>query len=532
MAHQYSEEELEKQKSIAFLKSPEANKLYPIDSPIPIAELPGMEEAIKGRIVYPWSPAYNKARREFNNVYPAEPKMIIYVQCWTDIRECLAMARKYNMHTVIRSGAHSLAGYSVCDGMVIDMTMINDVTVDPVAKTVTVGAGTRFQKLFPILEQYHLHVPGGGCPSVAVAGYMQGGGYGLTSRMYGMQCDNVIEVVVMLYDGKIVVANEKQNQDMLWAVCGGTGGNFGVLLQIKYRLYQLENKGNIFGARLTWEFGELSGEVADLSNAANALSVIQETYLKPNAYPNMGIEIIVCHDFDPSTPITEEGVKKVYFGSLWNGTLEAYQEALQPLLDLPGVQVDIPITEGSYSTLNGQMLENTPPLALGIMAYSRSAYIEKFMSTEDWISVLQFYSTSPNRYTMIDMECYGAAINNVPVGKNSFIHRNVNMDFFCDAFFNGETNDQKENEVWLEKFFQFMSKFSNTHSYQNYPNRSQTDYKWAYWGESYNNLVEVKNKYDPTNFFHYQQSVGTTQDPKGGKVDLKWLSNPIVYETY
>ena len=134
---------------------------------------------------------------------------------------------------------------------------------------------------------------------------------------------------------------------------------------------------------------------------------------------------------------------------------------------------------------------------------------------------------------MIDMECYGGKINSIPVGSNAFIHRDVKMDFFVEAFFNTETNDQKENETWTQSLFTFMNQFGNTHSYQNYPNRDQNNFQWAYWGNYYNQLVLIKIKYDPTNFFHYQQSVGTTLVDESDK-DLAILfeSNQMVYEAY
>ncbi|MBK8279951.1 MAG: FAD-binding oxidoreductase [Saprospiraceae bacterium] len=121
-----------------------------------------------------------------------------------------------------------------------------------------------------------MHRRGGGCPTICVAGYMQGGGDGLTSRKFGMNCDCVLEVMVMLADGRIVKANQNLNSDLFWAVRGGTGGNFGILLNIKYQLVPL---GFIWGIKITWNIDPSPGD------AAQALYTIQEQYLTDNALP-------------------------------------------------------------------------------------------------------------------------------------------------------------------------------------------------------------------------------------------------------
>lgn len=479
---------------------------------IPDGRKAEFEAIITGEIVWPWSPEYDTARKDFNNVYPAEPILIVYVANYSDVRECLKLAHEADLWAIVRSGGHSLADYSIGNGIIIDMSRLTSIYVDRSAKTLFVESGVTFEKLFPVIEQYDLHIPGGGCPSVAVAGYMMGGGFGLTSRMYGMNCDNVIQVSVMLADGNIVTANASQNEDLFWAIRGGTGGNFGVLLNITYKLHDL---GDIYGIKIKYP-------IVDYDNAALALETMQNNYLYPSQYPNLGIETVLCTDTD--------NIKKIMFCASWIGNENDFKAAIAPMMNIPGAQIG-PIVTGKYSKVNATILDGTPDLPEGIKAYSRSAYIAKPLSKADWNSILQKYMTCPNQYTMVDMECYGGQINQVPVSDAAFIHRSVTMDFFCDAFFNEQTHDQKTNEEWLEEFFQFMSAFSNGHSYQNYPNRNQTDYKYAYWGDYYNILVLVKNKYDPNNFFHYQQSIGKTFENLGKRTHANnFVSKPIIYE--
>ena len=134
---------------------------------------------------------------------------------------------------------------------------------------------------------------------------------------------------------------------------------------------------------------------------------------------------------------------------------------------------------------------------------------------------------------MVDLEFYGGRINEFPVENSAFIHRNVQIDLFCDALYNSITNDREANKIWLEGFFNFLAQYGNGHSYQNYPNRNQRDFRWAYWGNYYTQLVAIKNKYDPNNFFRYQQSIGPDPELKELK-DQKILfkKSKIVYEPY
>jgi len=484
-------------------------------------QLATLEGQIDGKIVYPWSPGYDTDKREFNDVYPANPDMIVYVASYQDIRWCLDFMSKSNITTSIRSGGHSLADYSVCDGMVIDISGLKSVNVDVVNQVVWVQAGITFADLNPALEFYGMHLPGGGCPSVSVAGYMQGGGYGLTSRNYGIQRDCVLEFEMILADGSFVSASPQQNADLFWAVRGGTGGNFGVLVSIKYKIFPL---GLIWGISIAWDFE------TDTTNAAQALYAIQENYLTGFKYPNLGIETLVFTD------LATDKHKKVRFGGAFIGTEAELNTAIAPLMAVPGATVVFK-QQGLYSYVNNAVLKgipDIPPAQLPtIKFYGRSAYISRQLNVVDYRNILTFFKTVPNDFGMLDLEGYGGRINTYPVAQSSFIHRDVTMDFYAIAFFDDVTNDQEKNRLWLISLFNFMNTYTNGHSYQNYPNRDQTGFQWAYWGPYYNQLVAIKNKYDPGNLFNYQQSIGAPLDPEAEKNQIMLFENsPIVHEKY
>ena len=509
--------QIQKIKSVANLKKNEDTGSYPQINKVTKLQLADFESQIVGKVVYPWSADYNTDRLDFNNLYPAFPLAIVYVKGITDIRECLSFAQRYDIWTVVRSGGHSLAGFSVCDGLVIDMSGMKDIYINLSDNTAIIDAGATFGDIYPKVEAYHLHLPGGGCPTVAIAGFMQGGGYSLTSRNFGINCDSVLEITAMLADGKIVVANRNRNEDLFWAMRGGTGNNFAVLLTVKYQLYPL---GYIYGMQITWNMD------TEIDHAALALFTIQENYLSGYSFPNLGIETVLTTD-------ATDKQKKVFFCGAWIGSEEDMQQALSPLLAIPGATITIN-EKGPYSKINNDLLESCPVLPNDVKAFSQSTYLERSLSVSDWKNILNFFKTAPNEYTMIDMEGYGGNINTVLEDDCAFVHRNVTMDFFCDAFYNKETNDKQKNEEWLAALMQFMKTYDNGHSYQNYPNRNQTDFKWAYWGKYYNTLVAIKNKYDPSNFFHYLQSIGEPIDDahQSTQIVLFETPSPIQYEAY
>ncbi|TAH20246.1 MAG: FAD-binding oxidoreductase [Cytophagales bacterium] len=475
----------------------------------------GFAKTIQGRVVIPTNPEYNKDRQCFNPAFQAFPMLIVYCVCFEDVRLSLAFAQQYNLWTVSRSGGHSLAGYSICDGgMILDTSGLNNVYVNPIQKFAVVGAGVNFGKFNMILNDYKLHTPGGGCPTVCVAGYMQGGGYGFTSREFGINCDNVLAFTMMLAGGKIVVANEHQNKDLFWAVRGGTGNNFGVLLDITYQLYDLYE---VSGYSIRWCIEEQT------ESAAQAAYLIQRHYTKNGVSKKLGQQTVLGTDTD--------GKKYLEMQVIWHGTNEEGKAILAPLLALPDAELSANM-RGTYFEINEGLLENIPNVPMGVKALSESGYIARQLEVSDWKNIIDFYKTCPNTYTTVDMEGYGGAINEKIAGSNAFIHRDVYMDFFCDVFWTDD-QDRETNEKWLDSFMDFMQPYFNSHSYQNYPNRRQINYRWAYWGDYFNTLLFVKQKYDPANFFHYQQSISPYPTEEGITVSEKpslFADKEIIYQ--
>ena len=456
------------------------------DAPFTAKQVQKFEAKLVGEVVLPTDPSYNTARMQSNMACQNYPLIIVYCETAADVKQSIKFARKHEIWVSVRSGGHSTAGYSVNTGLVIDVSRLKYVVVDEDSKTAIVGAGTNFGLLNSVINQYKLHVPGGGCPDVCVAGYMQGGGFGFTCREFGMNCDNVLEIQVMLADGSLVRANRDKNPDLFWAVRGGTGGNFGVLLEIKYQLHDLYD---VWGFSLTWS----------LDDAPEAMALIQQDYMGPGNPKKLGFQVIVGY----------QGTEPVLtMRAMFNGSEKKGRKIIKPLLETKGV-VFKNYDTAPYIVQNADLLEkpyDIPQVPDLGREEKESCYIAQKLSVEVWKEIIEFYKTTPNPYSIIVMEAYGGRINQIPEDDCAFIHRNVDMDLFVDTFW--MTDEEHEQVIpWLNQFMVLINTYGNGHSYQNYPRATQVDYAHRYWGDQFPKLLEVKRKYDPDQFFHYQQSV-------------------------
>lgn len=478
------------------------------DHPIPPEAIQKLEAQIQGSVVVSTDPSYNADRQESNPAFQDFPQVIVFCEVFDDVRAALAFAREYDVWLVPRSGGHSTAGYSVNCGVVIDVSRLRYAVVDTTARTVTVGAGTNFGHLNAVLNGYRLHVPSGGCEDVCVGGYMQGGGYGFTSREYGMNCDNVLEALVMLGDGRIVRASEHEHSDLFWAIRGGTGNNFGILLQVTYRLHDL---WDVWGFWLQWP----------LADAPDALVEMQQGFMSRGGDPKLGYMSMIAN---------QQNEPYLLMRGMYHGAAADGRRALEPLLRTPGA-VLAREQRGTYQALNQALLSQPyeiPQVPDVAREDKQSGYIASPLTRADWRTVTEAFMASPNQYSTIVIEPYGGAIATWPARGNAFIHRAVDMDLFLDVFW---LTPREEIAVkqYLDNFVAAMRPFMNGHQYQNYPRRHQPNYRWAYWGEAFTSLLAVKAKYDRDHLFRFEQGISPVPDAAG--LDVIRPSNPPYVDT-
>lgn len=457
----------------------------------PLEDLEAFEEQVHGVVIVPGDPEYDAARQVFYRQFQCFPEIIVYCHCANDVAACLALARTWDLPIVCRSGGHSSAGFSINNGMVIDLSQLDSVHVDPVTHQAVVGGGTSFHRLNAVLSDHGLHVPGGGCDDVCIGGYMQGGGYGFTSREFGMNCDCVTAFDMMLWNGGIVRADADTNADLFWSVRGGMGTNYGVLLSVTYQLYPL---GDLYGFGLSW----------DADHAAAALVVMQDAYIAGDRLNKLGYQGAI---------MIAEGAPRFYIRGMFDGDKDTCLRLLEPLTTLPGTTWDIELT-GPYAVLNQVLLAKPVPIPNApddALEEKQSGYVGKALTAAQWQVILDFMRTAPCRWNNIGLEPYGGVIARQD-DPNAFIHRDVLMNLFVEVFW-VKADAYQVNIDWLNAFMRLLEPYLNGRSYQNYPRPDTPHAEDAYWADYLGTLAMVKAKYNPHNWFANPQRIAPVSPP-------------------
>jgi hypothetical protein len=508
---------------------------------IPRERLQQAQLGLQGHIVLPGDPDYDADRKLFNPVFDAYPAAIVYCVVESDVAIALQLAKDVTQPFTVRSGGHCTAGFSAGAGVLIDVSGLNSIAIDTTAQIATVGTGCSFGDFDAALAPTGLHVPGGECPDVCIGGYLQGGGYGFTSVTFGMNCDNVIDLRVMLADGSIVSASASQNSDLWWAMRGGTGGNFGILLSVRYQLRPL---APAFGWALIWPLQTST----DFDNATGALMLLQSNYMLGALPPELNIQVSLCYQPGTQGGLPPSGPQYPYLmvRGLYVGSAQDGQAAIQPLCNLPGAILQW--TEvAPFKQLNSDLLNVPygmpclPPDSPMPCEDKASRYVSTTLSADQWRALLTYYVTSPNTLSYFYMEFYGGAINAYPAYPapgNAFVHRNARYNAVLDVFWFND-DQRAASEAFLQGWIDLMAPVWNGEIYQNYPQVEQPNYGSCYWGAAQTGLYAVKVKYDPTGAFTFAQQVAPIMPPGHGIGPViilpDWLQaalvQPIVYDS-
>lgn len=469
------------------------------------AAFAALTKKLNGQIVTPFDPQYASDRMDSDNAFNRYPLMIVYCSGSADVVQTVKFCNEQKLEICLRAGGHSTEGYSVLDGRVlIDVSNIKGIFVDPDSMTSTVGAGVTWGEYNQELNAYGLHNPGGSCNSVGMAGYTMGGGYGYTSMRWGIACDSLIEVRVVTASGEIVTANANSHPELLWAHQGGTGGNFGVVVGMKYRLQKLKD---VWPIQVNWP----------IDDAAKVLKAWQDEMTKTLQDLDLGLlGFLAIQEVRGKAPGGAScTINQPYFcirGIYSGASKEAGQAALQPLLKVgtpsfpagPLWQYQVP-----YSEANEHLLDNVEGIIPdSIKETKRCAYIERALGEAEFQKMVDYFKTSPNPYNIVSMEPYGGAINQVAPHQTAFVHRNAYFDIFTDSFWMKDS-EKAEAFRWLKDYYESpeMKGLWSNRYYQNYVNAEYTDWQHGYFGENYDKLQQVKAKWDPQNRFRYPQSI-------------------------
>jgi FAD/FMN-containing dehydrogenase len=448
-----------------------------------------LAEEFAGELILPGDPRYDVSRGVFNAMIDRHPALIARCGTTDDVAAAIRFARETGLVVAVRCGGHSVSGLGVCDGgLVIDLKGLKTIEIDPVAKTAKVGGGVLWGELDAATQEHGLHTPGGRVTTTGVGGFTTGGGYGWTSSKHGLACDNVVSAEVVLADGTIVTAGEHENTDLYWGIRGG-GGNFGVVTEFEFALHEL---GPIVLAGLAlWPF-DRAPEVTrawrdyadaapdEISTACVVVTAPQEDFVPAHlrGRPALGIAVLYIGDPDEGAvlvqPLKDLRPDLDHIGPM---PYTAFQAAL-----------DVTAPPGRRSYWRGEYLSGLPDDAIDTFLENGAALVE---------------AAPPLTQAVIFR--IGQSIGAVADDATAFSHRDANYLFHPILAWTDAGDDARLLETG-RAFAETMRRFATGGAYLNFTPESDR-IREAFGAEKYNQLVALKDEYDPDNIFRLNQNI-------------------------
>lgn len=410
----------------------------------------------------------------------------------TDVATCVSWARETGIPFAIRSGGHNYAGYSNSSGLVIDVRPLNQVTADQETGIVTAGGGANNADAGRVLGPAGLYVAGGRCPTVGISGLTLGGGWGFSNRHLGLTCDNLVSTELITASGELVTASATENPDLFWAVRGAAGGNFGVHTSFTF---QAVPAGDVTVFNLRWRGGDTLG----------LMLAIQDFHI--NAPREVGMRTAVSPVALMPASGTPGPLEITLLGLAWNPAA-AVNELLAPIIaiqapDRQSVQtMPFPAARDALAT-------DTPNGTYDLKnGFATSALPESLLAAA--LDDLQRMPGVPSRAqeSTFGFFGWGGAVNDPAPDAMAFVHRNAVMLVKTEILWNPLDDPAliAANVEWNQAAFARLAPHL-TGAYQNFPDRTRTDWAEAYYGSNLSRLRDVKREWDPGNLFQYGQSI-------------------------
>lgn len=441
------------------------------------ATIASLRASMSGPVVAPGDSGFDQARRIWNASADRRPAVIAFCDGTSDVQRALALAIDAGAPVAIRSGGHSVAGFStVDDGVVIDLTNLNTVTVDPERRVARAGAGVTLAGFDLATQEHGLATTLGIVSMTGIAGLTLGGGLGWLMRKHGLACDNLVSAEVVLADGTQVTADEEKNPDLLWALKGG-GGNFGVVTSLEYRVHPVGPI--VLGGAIAFPPGrarELLHFYREFtSDAPDELTLYAALTAGPDGSPVAALA--ACH----------------------SGDIDAGQQLLTPARSAGGSPLMDGLAPVSYLELQRRIDASYPP---GQYHYWRSCFLDEI--TDEIIDILvEHRNTSPSPPLLeIVIEQMAGAIRS---GDGAFGHREAAYDVLIDA--NWENPDDGERCVrWARETAAALEPYARG-GYVNYEPSPRNGTARSTYGPSAARLRSLKSRYDPQNVFRLNQNI-------------------------
>ena len=447
----------------------------------------------RGALIGPEDGDYADARPVFNAMIDRRPALIARCADRDDVAAAVGFARDHGLLLAVRGGGHNGAGLGTCDdGIVVDLSPLKDIEVDPEARTVRVGGGCTWGEVDRATGEHGLATPSGIISTTGVGGLTLGGGLGHLTRKCGLTIDNLLEAEVVLASGEVVRASADENPDLFWALRGG-GGNFGVVTSFLFRLHEV---GTIFGGPTFWP----------AEQGADVLSVYRE--FLPNAPRELG-GFFAFHIVPPAPPFPEEIHLRKVSGIVWCyvGPEEDARAAMAPLMN----EVPEPLMHGvqamPHAMLQGAFDGLYPH---GDQWYWRADFVKEI--PDDAVALhQQFGNAIPTMKSTMHMYPIDGAAHDVASDETAWSYRDARWG----SVFAGVDPDPANVATirnWSIDYHEALHPYSAGGAYVNMMMDEGEERVRASYRDNYARLARVKRMYDPDNLFRVNQNIKPAAD--------------------
>jgi FAD/FMN-containing dehydrogenase len=460
------------------------------------ATIEELRQSVRGTVVAPGDAYYDVARAVWNGMIDRRPALIVRCAEVADVVAAVQFARSQGLEIAVRSGGHSLPGFSTTDGgLVIDLSSMRGVSVDEPGRRAIVEGGATWADIDQATQAAGLAVTGGLVSTTGVGGFTLGGGVGWLMRRYGLASDNLIGAEVVTADGSVVRASESENPDLLWGLRGG-GGNFGVVTSFEFRLFPVGP--TILGGPIFYP-GEQAVDVLRAWRDATA------------AMPDDLTTLVSLGSAPPIPPIPEawHGQAVATVIGAFAGAIADGQAPASPLRTLGDPIVDL-LGELPYVALQSLV---DPGWGPGARNYFTSSYLAGLPDAA--IDVLAAaHGSRPSPFNEIHIHQMGGAASRI--GPDASASGNRQAPFLLNIITRWLEPAQDEQQLtWARALRDAMQPFATGGTYVNFLGVGDARVRDAYDADRYTRLVDLKRRWDPTNAFHLNQNIAPAAAANG-----------------
>ncbi|MDQ0472248.1 FAD-binding oxidoreductase [Labrys wisconsinensis] len=444
-------------------------------APSAVADL---RRRLRGDVVLPQDAAYEAARRVWNGAVDRRPGMIIFCADADDVVGAVYFARTHDARVAVRSGGHNVAGLSVCDGgVVIDLSRMKRIEVDPIRRVARAEAGLRLGEFDRATQAHGLATTMGVNGHTGIAGLTLGGGFGKLGRKHGLACDNLLAAEVVTADGRRLLTSADEHPDLFWGLRGG-GGNFGIVTAFDYRLHPV-------------------GPALLVASVLHPVARAREAMRFYDDFARSAPDEVSA---DAALVALPSGERFFSISACHVGSAEAGEAALAPLTRV-GTPVESRLAAVPYLQIQSNGDSLFPP---GRRYYWKAQFMDAI--SEDAVdALLDAFAPAPPGSLMVFQQV-GGAIARVPASASPYAHRQAAFDCFPIAIWDDAAQDEA-HVGWARAAWTAATPYSTGGVYANNLGEEGDERVRAAYGGNHERLVALKRAYDPTNLFRRNQNI-------------------------